>query len=58
MRVTMIFLLARALVFGGALILFLALFPVHQLIDQLPSGSVRNHWYAMTAGMCCLLLAT
>ena len=52
----MISLLARALVFGGALILVWALVPIRGLIGQLPSGAVRNRWYVMTALIVLFLL--
>jgi|GEM_PF-220793 len=44
-----IFLLAKFLVFAGALILARALTTVKSLNIQLPPGPLRNRWYAMTA---------
>ena len=44
---TLIFFLAKGLVFAGALILIWALVPVRQLIGQLPIGTLRNRWYTM-----------
>lgn len=43
----MISLLAQGLVFAGVLILIGSLVPVRRLIGRLPSGTVRNRWYAM-----------
>lgn len=45
----MISLLAQCLVLSGALILAGALFPIRQLMVQLPSGRARDRWYVMTA---------
>lgn len=45
----MISLTARGLVISGAFILVGALIPVRQLMLALPSGAIRNRWYAMTA---------
>jgi diguanylate cyclase (GGDEF)-like protein len=45
----MIALLAQCLVLSGALILAGSLFPIRQLMLQLPSGRARNRWYVMTA---------
>lgn len=53
----MISLLARALVFAGALILIWALAPIRKLIGRLPSGTVRNRWYALTALVVLFLAA-
>lgn len=46
---SVIFLLAQGFVITGALILVGALFPIRRLVGRLPSGPVRNRWYAMTA---------
>lgn len=44
----MISLLAKSLVFAGALILIWSLVIVRQLIVQLPVGHLRQRWHAMT----------
>jgi diguanylate cyclase (GGDEF)-like protein len=44
-----IYLVAQGLVLAGALILIGALIPIRRLMVRLPSGLVRNRWYAMTA---------
>jgi len=43
----MIALLAKSLVFAGALILIWALVIVRRLITQLPQGPLRRRWHAM-----------
>ncbi|MFO7983443.1 MAG: GGDEF domain-containing protein [Desulfuromonadales bacterium] len=40
-------LVAKILVFCGALIILGSLFPTRQLISQLPGGRIRTSWYAM-----------
>ena len=52
----MISIFAQALVLAGALILVGALVPVRRLIARLPSGLVRNRWYAMTALIALFLI--
>ncbi|MDD3765096.1 MAG: GGDEF domain-containing protein [Nevskiales bacterium] len=49
-------LLAEALVIAGILVLVASLAPVKAVIDQLPSGKIRQRWFALAALICSFIV--